>query len=68
MLLEGEDLPEGYGVTPAELGVDGFDEREEISIGISMKGYDIELPYQIWKPRTEDWAKALFAMNTILST
>lgn len=53
MLLNSDELPVGYGVTVAELGEQGFEEHEEISIGLQMKGYPIELPYQIWKPRTE---------------
>jgi hypothetical protein len=68
MLFDSADLPEGYGVTPAELGDDGFEEHEEIGIGLKRKGYSIHLPSQIWQPRTELWAKGLYAMNTILSS
>jgi hypothetical protein len=66
MLRESGDLPSGYGVTAAELGEDGFDDQEEINIGLKKKGYPIQLATQIWKPRTEVWAKGLFVMNSIL--
>jgi len=67
MLTDSGGLPQGYGVTLAELGGDGFDEQEEINIGLQKKGFPIELPSQIWKPRTEIWAQGLFAMNSILA-
>lgn len=67
MLRGGGDLPFGYGVTAAELGDGGFEDQEEISVGFKKKGYPIELPTQIWKPRTEVWAKGLFVMNSILA-
>lgn len=67
LLLDSADIPSGYGVTAAELGEGGFEEQEAISIGLSGKTYDIELSQIIWQPRSEIWAKALFAMNTILS-
>ena len=67
MLTDSGDLPQGYGVTLAELGGDEFDEQEEINIGLQKKGFPIELPSQIWKPRTEIWAQGLFAMNSILA-
>lgn len=66
MLKKSGDLPSGYGVTSAELGEDGFDDQEEINIGFKKNGYPIQLPTKIWKPRTEVWAKGLFAMNSIL--
>lgn len=66
LLFDGADLPNGYGVTAAELGEGGFEEQEAILIGLSMKTYDIELPRNIWQPRSEMRAKALYAMNTIL--
>jgi hypothetical protein len=66
MLRESGDLSNGYGVTAAELGEGGFDDQEEINVGLKKKGYTIELPTQIWKPQTEVWAKGLFAMNSIL--
>jgi hypothetical protein len=50
MLTDSGDLPQGYGVILAELGGDGFDEQEEINIGLQKKGFPIELPSQIWKP------------------
>lgn len=67
MLKEGGDLPIGYGVTAAELGKGGFEDQEEINVGLKKKGFPIELPTQIWKPRTEVWAKGLFVMNSILA-
>jgi len=67
LLMDSGDLPPGYGVTLAELGDDGFDEREDINIGLQRKGVPIELPRRIWKPRTEIWAQGLFAMNSILA-
>ena len=67
MLTDSGDLPSGYGVTQDELGDGGFDEQEEIKIGLRRKGQLIELPSGIWKPRTDLWAQGLFAMNTILA-
>lgn len=67
LLTESEDLPDGYGVTLAELDGDGFNEHEDINIGLQKKGVPVELPSRIWKPRTEFWAKGLFTMTSILS-
>lgn len=66
MLTDSGELPHGYGVTLAELG-DEFDEQENINIGLQKKGFQIDLPSQIWKPRTEVWAQGLFVMNSILA-
>lgn len=65
--MDSGDLPNGYGVTPAELGEDVFDELEHIKIGLQKKEFPIHLPSQIWKPRTEIWAQGLFVMNSILA-
>jgi hypothetical protein len=67
LLMDGDELPPGYGVTLAELGGDGFDEQEDINIGLQKKAVPIYLPRRIWKPRTEIWAQGLFAMNSILA-
>jgi len=67
MLTDSGDLPPGYGVTLEELRGDGFDEQEDINIGLQKKGVSIELRRQIWQPRTEHWAQGLFAMNSILA-
>ena len=67
ILTEGSELPSGYGVTLDELDGHGFDEAEEINIGINRTGYQIELPSQIWKPRTELWAQGLYVMSSVLS-
>ena len=67
LLVESEDLPDGYGVTLAELDGDGFNEHEDINIGLQKKGVLVELPSQIWKPRTELWVKGLFAMTSLLA-
>jgi len=67
ILTEGGELPSGYGVTLDELDGNGFDEEEEINIGINRTGYQIELPSQIWKPRTELWAQGLYAMSSIFA-
>lgn len=67
LLTESGDLPSGYGVTLDEIDGDGFDEEEEINIGINRTGYLIALPSQIWTPRTELWAQGLFAMTNVLS-
>ena len=67
MLTDSGDLPDGYGVTPAELGRE-FDEQEDINIGLQRKGFPIVLPHQIWKPRMEIWAQGLFVMNSISAT
>jgi hypothetical protein len=66
LLTDSRDLPPGYGVTLEELGGDGFDEQEDVNIGL-RKGVSIELRRQIWRPRTELWAQGLFAMNSILA-
>jgi len=34
ILTDSGNLPSGFGVTPDELDVNGFDEQEEISIGL----------------------------------
>ena len=67
LLKDSGDLPQGYGVTVAELCGNNFDEWEEIQIGLQKKGFSIQLSSQIWKPRTEIWAQGLFVMNTILA-
>ena len=67
ILTDSGDLPNGYGVTPAELGEDVFDELEDIKIGLQKKEIPIHLPSPIWKPRTEIWAQGLFVMNSILA-
>jgi hypothetical protein len=66
MLRVSGDLHTCYGVTSAELGKDGFDDQKEINVGFKKNGYPIQLFAKIWKPRTEMWAKGLFAMNSIL--
>ena len=67
LLIQSDDLPRGYGVTVAEIQGKDFDEQEEIRIGLHKAGFPIQLPSQIWKPRTEIWAQGLFVMNSILS-
>ena len=67
MLTDSGDLPHGYGVTLAELGGDVFEEQEDINVSLQKKGFPIDLPSQIWKPRTEIWAQGLFVMNSILA-
>jgi len=66
LLQDSGDLPQGYGVTADELR-GGFDEQEDIQIGLQKKRLPIQLSSQIWKPRTEIWAQGLFAMNNILA-
>jgi hypothetical protein len=66
-LSKSGDLPEGYGVTHTELGTDGFNEQEEINIGLQRKEYPIKLPWQIWQPQTDLWAQGLYVLTTILS-
>ena len=68
ILTDSGDLPSGFGVTLDELGADGFDEQEEINIGLRPKGHLIELRSQVWKPRVELWAQGLYAMNSILAS
>jgi hypothetical protein len=41
LLIQSGDLPQGYGVTVAELDGDEFDEQEEIQIGLRKKGFPI---------------------------
>jgi hypothetical protein len=53
LLLDGNDLPQGYRVTMAELRGKEFDEREDIQIGLQKKRFPIQLSSPIWKPRTE---------------
>ena len=67
LLIQSDDLPHGYGVTVAEIQGEDFDEQEEIHIGLHKAEFPIQLPSQIWKPRTEIWAQGLFVMNSILS-
>ena len=68
ILTDSGDLPSGFGVTPDELDVNGFDEQEEINIGLQRKGHLIELRSQVWKPRVELWAQGLYVMNSILAS
>jgi len=67
LLLDSGDLPQGYGVTAAELCGNNFDEWEDIQIGLQKKGFSIQLSSQIWKSRTEIWAQGLFVMSSILA-
>ena len=67
LLMDSDELPPSYGVTLAELGGDGFDEQEDINIGLQKKVVLIYLPRHIWKSWTEIWAQGLFAMNSILA-
>ena len=48
-----------------ELGVDGFDEQEEINIGLQRKGHLIELHSKVWKPQVELWAQVLRSVSQI---
>lgn len=66
LLLDSGDLPQGYGVTVAELRGNNFDEWEDIQIGLQKRGFSIQLSSQIWKPQTEIWAQGLFTMNSFL--
>lgn len=66
ILTDSGDLPPGFGVTPDELGAGGFNEQEEISVGLRKRGHLIVLPSQVWKPRADLWAQGLYAMNAIL--
>ena len=68
ILTDSGNLPSGFGVTPDELDVNGFDEQEEIDIGLRRKGHLIELHSQVWKPRVELWAQGLYVMNSILAS
>lgn len=67
LLRESNELPQGYGVLATELDGEGFDEQEEINVGLQKRGYRIQLPSMVWQPRTEQWAQGLFAMSTILA-
>lgn len=67
LLYENSDLPEGYGVLEHELGSEGFNEQEEIIIGLQKRGYNIHLPNSVWKPRTQIWAQGLYVLNEILA-
>ena len=67
MLLESGDLPQGYGVTVAEMRGQEFDEWEDLRIGLQKKSSPIQISCPIWKPRTELWAQGLFVMNSILN-
>lgn len=62
-----EGLPIGYGVTDEELGEDGYETHEPLRIGKrGLKRMVIALPEQIWRPRTELWAKAVHIMTYLL--
>ncbi|KAF5309236.1 hypothetical protein D9619_012711 [Psilocybe cf. subviscida] len=45
-LKEGGDVPNGYGATEEELGDNGFDEHEDIVIGIQHQAFAIQLPQE----------------------
>ena len=65
--MDSSDLPPGYGVTLAELCGDGYDEQQDINIGLQKKVVPIDLPRCIWKPQMEMWAQGLFTMDSILA-
>jgi len=67
LLVDSGNLPQGYGVTVAELRGQEFDEWEGILIGLQKKSYPIQLSSQIWKARTEIWVQGLFVMSSILA-
>lgn len=67
LLHEDNAIPNGYGATEEELGFDGFDEHEEIIIGMRRQAYAIRLPEGIWAPRMRLWAQGLYVLDRILS-
>ena len=68
LLTDDGHLPSGYGATADELGELGFDEDEEIGIGLRRKGHLIKLPRQVWSPRMEQWARGLYVMSYIITS
>jgi len=62
------NLPQGFGIEPAEWGPDGYPTTEEIVIGHRKKSYPISLPDDIWQPHAERWAWACYTMDLILVT
>lgn len=67
IITDSGDVPSGYGATFEEMDGGIFDEEEEIKVGLQRKGYAMQLPRSVWKPRMELWAQGLFAMNNILA-
>ncbi|KAF9540084.1 hypothetical protein CPC08DRAFT_651029 [Agrocybe pediades] len=62
LLREHEDVPSGYGISPEEWGSEGYPTTEG-----HRQSYPIPLPDAIWRPRAQDWTRALYLMNQILN-
>lgn len=67
LLIDSGDVPSGYGASAEELGDDGFDDHQQITVGILAQSYAIELPSSVWAPRMRLWAQGLYVLDTILS-
>ncbi|KAF8546224.1 hypothetical protein OG21DRAFT_1427701 [Imleria badia] len=58
-------IPPGYGVAKEEWLGDLYPEIELISVGCSKQEYTVELPFEVWWPRSVLWAQGLDIMTCI---
>lgn len=61
-----EYIPDGYGLTPEELGDEGYPTCESIHLGRGGKKISVILPVDMWWPRALRWAQGLDLMTRIL--
>lgn len=66
LLREHEEVPLGYGIHFTEWETSGYRTTEAISVGLRRLSFPISLPDSIWRPRAEDWTRALYLMQQIL--
>ncbi|GLB45737.1 hypothetical protein LshimejAT787_2700070 [Lyophyllum shimeji] len=65
-LAEGGVIPSGYGLLPEEWDETGYPSVETIRSGRrGGKELSIDLPDEIWRPRAEQWVRALHIMDQI---
>jgi hypothetical protein len=58
--------PHDMGVLPEEWSDDSYPTREVLSTGRRCKELVVTLPMDVWFPRAQRWAHALFVLNHIL--
>ncbi|KAF9002388.1 hypothetical protein BDZ89DRAFT_967987, partial [Hymenopellis radicata] len=66
-LKEQEIIPDGYGLQPAEWEEDFYPSFEILRSGRKgTKELRVALPVENWKPRAEQWGRALHVMNVMI--
>lgn len=68
LLQEANDVPVGYGGHPSEWDQSGYPTTEIMTVGLRKNSFPISLPSDIWLPRAQNWVRALYVMDTIIST